>query len=214
MIRHVAITNWSSVPDSDLAFFAEAMRIQAVEFCAAYGLPPPGVQFYSRDAAFTSAEAFVLSAVDDDGNPGTAGYHTMLAGVPLALFEARGWSGSMVASHEMLETIANPALDRWISGWWYEVCDPVEAAGYGQKVELFGESRTITLSNYVLPAFWHPNSPGPWDRLGILTGPLTVAPGGYAVKQDGSQVGASLQPDRKERPGSRTRAIRERLATR
>lgn len=209
MIRHAAVTNHSSVPDRDIAFVVEALRQQAVDFCTAYGLPVPGVQFYSRDVELPSTEAFILSAVDDDGNPDTAGYHTSLAGTPLALFEARGWAGQVVASHELLETIANPALERWVSGWWYEVCDPVEACSYAVDVELFGQHRRVSLSNYVLPSFWHPRSPGPWDRMGLLTGPLSVAPGGYAILEGGRELGASL---RAKGAGSRTAKIRERLS--
>lgn len=186
-INHVAVTNWSSRSDRDIAFDVEGLRLAVIEFCAAWGLPVPNVSFFPRDVELPSSEAIIVSAVDNDGNPSTLGFHTQLGGVPTFLWEVG--AGTWVAFHEVLETLANPQLDHWHLGpdgamWWREVCDPTQSDWYKLDVELFGEKRTLNAANWVKPAFFGlPNHDGTTsaDKMGVCT-PWTVNPGGYAVR--------------------------------
>jgi hypothetical protein len=69
-----------------------------------------------------------------------------------------------------------------------EVADPVEEAVYPIEVELFGETRQIPVTNFVLPPWSIPDATGPYDFLGLLAAPFTMLPGGYMIirGQDGT----------------------------
>jgi hypothetical protein len=203
MINHVCVTNWSSAADEEIAFAVEGLRAEVPAFCAAWGLPVPGVQFYSQELLLPASDAIIVSAVDDDGQAGTAGYHAVLAGLPLFLWEAR--YGHWVAFHELFETLANPLLNRWATApdgrrWWVEACDATQADTYQVQVELFGARRSISAANWLRPAFFGlPNldgAPG-FDRLGLVGAPFTLRPGGYSqVMVDGrlEHLGAARPP--------------------
>ena len=61
--------------------------------------------------------------------------------------------------------------------WSREVCDPVQENTYA--IEAGGMH--VAVSNFVLPAYFNPAAPGPYDHLGVLSKPFTLAKGGYAV---------------------------------
>ena len=61
--------------------------------------------------------------------------------------------------------------------WSREVCDAVQADVY----RIVAGGRRVAVSNFVLPAFFNPWSAGPYDHLGVLTEPFSIARGGYAV---------------------------------
>lgn len=186
-IPFLAITNWSSRPDSEIANQVEAARTILPGFCAAWGIPVPGIAFFSRDAVLPSSEAMIVSAVDSDGEAGTDGYHSQIGGVPLALWEPQ--KGFWVFVHEILEPLTNPLLDRWAKApdgrlWWVEACDATE----GDRVpvsftDLAGKRQTLDASNYLCPAFFGlPNADGSsrCDWAGVAS-PWTIRPGGYSV---------------------------------
>ena len=63
--------------------------------------------------------------------------------------------------------------------WAMEVCDPVEDEAY----EVHVGGRAVSVSNFVLPAWFDSQSTGePVDLLGSLSAPFTLTKGGYAVK--------------------------------
>ena len=91
---------------------------------------------------------------------------------------------SSTASHEALEMLADPATtDYSFNGqrrlWAHEVCDAVQASTY----RIVARRTRIAVSNFVLPAFFDPWADGPYDHLGILKKPFSLAPGGYAIVQ-------------------------------
>lgn len=86
---------------------------------------------------------------------------------------------SCVISHEVLEMIGDPYIVSWDDTpqgfeFAHELADPVESQTY----DIDG----ISVSNFVGPRYFS-NGPGPYDFLGELTGPYTIAPGGYAIKR-------------------------------
>lgn len=195
-IRHLAFTNYSSLEDRELIFICEAIRKELPKFCSAWGIPPVTCDFYSRDTELSSKEAIYISAVNDDGSADSLGYHTFLAGVPLTMFEAVG--GARVASHEAFEVLANPLLSRWEInpadrlGYWVEACDAVQGDTYDVKVKMFGETRSVAVSNWLTPAwFGLPTKAEGLDRMGLCTKPFEVRPGGYVVTKD--KTGAIAQ---------------------
>lgn len=208
------------IGDEDLAFLEKALAIQLREAAEAYGVYPPGVTFSGLAAIVPSAEAAGMDFMDDDGVPEAIAHHGYYAGFPWSIIgvgETYNWTSA--ASHEALEYLCNLRLDQWCLGpngtrWPKEIADPVESDSYPIDVEIFGARRTIEVSNYVLPAYWKEGSDGPWDRLGTLKGPFTIAPGGYAVVENEQgeivQYGASKRHPAMRmhaRPSSRTEQI-------
>lgn len=76
---------------------------------------------------------------------------------------------SEIASHELLEMLVNPYYERRRAddGGPLEICDAVDAEAY--FVRLRGGHR-VMLADFVLPAWFRPDSVGPWDKLGLLKG--------------------------------------------
>ena len=89
---------------------------------------------------------------------------------------------SVTASHEVLEMLGDPAANEYCFNgqrtlWSREVCDAVQANSYS----IVAGGKRVAVSNFVLPAFFNPWAPAPYDHLGILTAPFSIATGGYAV---------------------------------
>jgi hypothetical protein len=89
---------------------------------------------------------------------------------------------SSSASHEVLEMLADPAANEYsFNGarllWAREVCDAVQANTY----RIVARGMRVTVSNFVLPAFFNPWADGPYDHLGVLDKPFSLAKGGYAI---------------------------------
>lgn len=208
------------IDDEAMAFLEKALAVQLREVAEAYGWDPPGVTFSSLSAIVPSAEAAGIDFMDDDGVPEAIAHHGYYAGFPWSIIgvgETYSWTGA--ASHEAVELAGNLRLDQWALGpngtrWPKELADPVESDSYPIDVEIFGTRRTVEVSNYVLPAYWKEGSNGPWDRLGTLKGPFTIAPGGYAVVENDEgeivQFGASKRHPAMRahaKPSSRTAQI-------
>lgn len=172
----------------DVAFQCEALRQQLRDHvCPAWGWAPPGVAVYSPDAIIRKDEGCLLAFVDDDGEDDAAGFHSVLVGQPFGYVDLHQ-ADELTASHEACEIVGNANLDLWQRDsdgalWAMELCDPVERDGYAVPVDLFGESRDVPVSNFLLPNYFRPLSPPPYDWLGRLSGPFTIAEGGYAIVQ-------------------------------
>ena len=68
-----------------------------------------------------------------------------------------------------------------------EACDPVESDRYEKHVD----GIDVSVSNFVLPAYFDPNAqPGARvDYLGTCPGPFQLAPGGYLlISKDGLEM--------------------------
>lgn len=197
-----------AIADKDLAFFQLALQLQLRDLCKAYRIRPIGVTLVSPDTHLPQHEAAGIDFVDDDGLDASVAHHGHLPGANftwslVGVKESPLWTVS--GSHEGLEMAINPRLDQYVVGpedwrWPKEVADMVEDHSYPISVSLMGETRDVQMSNYVLPAFWHIDSRGPWDAMRVLRRPFDVAEGGYAlVERNGYlvQVGASARRARK-----------------
>ena len=130
-----------------------------------------------------SPDSWWLVVFDTSDQAGALGYHDLTTGgMPLGkVFVSDAAQAnvplSSVMSHELLEMLADPFIFSTVQiqatqFTALEVCDPVEANSY----EIDG----VTVSDFVTPAwFVNPPVPGPVDLLSVLSGPLTLAPGGY-----------------------------------
>lgn len=225
--KHILLRRHTdAITDADLAFLQSALFRQLRDVAGYYDLRPPGVTLVRPDAEIPSSEAVGIDFVDDDGLGGSVAHHGFMPGAnfPWSLVgvrEASNWT--MAASHEAIEMFLNVRLDRFVTApdgarWPYEVCDMVEGYGYPVSVELFDQVRDVQLSNYVLPPFWGEPSDllrgaWPYDYLGVLNGPFSVGPGGYALVDVGGtlvELGSSKRhgPDVAKRGRSRVEAIR------
>jgi hypothetical protein len=203
-----------AISNKDLAFLERALQHQLNECAWYYEVPRPGVTVVSPDTMIPTEEAVGIDFVDNDGIAEAVAHHGWNPGAkfPWSLIGVKeAWSWTLAASHEALEMFLNVRLDRWAvapdgTRWPVEVADPVESYKYEVNVEMFGESRSIALSDYVLPSFWRPESTGPLDFLGLLRAPFSVAPGGYALVEREGQV-VELGGSKRHGPDARPRAV-------
>jgi hypothetical protein len=98
---------------------------------------------------------------------------------------ASGDSVSAVVSHEVIEAKFDPNANLYadmlaaggafkgFASMAFELCDPVQSSGY--------EINGVFVSNFVLPSYFDPSGPGPWDYLRHLRGPFSLEAGGYAI---------------------------------
>jgi len=159
----------------------------------------------------------VIVLLDDADQAGALGYHaTTPKGLPYAAVFVRdsvrylgaghtptGPIGDQdvalcvfqVVDHEAKEAMLDPDAADFVDDgtgrlWAKEACDAVEADTFAVTVPT-AKSGPVGLlaSNYVLPAFFAVGADGPYDALGVLTAPFTIAPGGYTIVEQGGQVG-------------------------
>jgi hypothetical protein len=175
-------------PVGTLEAIAEALTTQIRrDFAPAWGMQDatvtvagPGDKIHFFDSA-NQRGAYGFHAVDPHGEP----YAHVAA--EASLKAGNTWVAgtdaiSASASHEALEMMGDPAANEWCFDgdhrlWSREVCDPVQENTYPILVG----GMEVTVSNFVLPAYFNPKAPGPYDHLGILKQPFTLAQGGYGV---------------------------------
>ena len=201
----VAVINRSSLfvgKQADyLTAIIDAISIQVIrDFAPAWGLSPVPV-IAVDDGAPVPMGAGLVYVVDNIGQvPGALGWHheekegffcgfvaakaiTMLGGAI-----ARGASSvSQTISHEVLELLGNPGVNRWadtMDGRQFsmEVCDPVDGDAYDITVN----GKPISVSNFVHPSWFDPYAPsGSWfDQMQLLQEPFVHRESGYAVVRD------------------------------
>jgi hypothetical protein len=185
-----AVVNSSKSLDSrDVEFMVAACQAQAVEFCAAIGLDAPAAALYSDVSKLPVDDVWIVEITDSLDEPGALGYHSDVSNRPFIRVLAQGPQTSITLSHEFLELLGDPTCDRWAKRGdgtevAVEVADPVEGDSYPVLAEVAGEGRTVEVSNYVLGSWFDPAGTAPFDRLGRLTAPFTMTPGGYMVVLD------------------------------
>ena len=123
--------------------------------------------------------------LDNSDIPGDLGYHDADGSVPVAkvfvsdaINDGLRWSVS--ASHEVLEMLADPNIDRTVTRGRYtyalEVCDPVEDDSFGYDIA------GVTMSAFVKPA-WFGIGPNVrdfcWPKIMQINAPFVLAYGGY-----------------------------------
>jgi hypothetical protein len=166
--------------------FDPAWNIDAsLEFVAKDQTPQPG--------------SWWLSIFDDSDQAGALGYHDVTdEGLPLGKVfagtdHALGLEVSVTFSHELLEILADPEINRCVflqrddgSGIIvaYESCDAVEADELGYEID------GVLVSDFVTPRWFMPGFPGPYDFKERCSGPLELRPGGYiSVYEVGKGMG-------------------------
>lgn len=209
----VALLNASShVADTELVLVAAAVGRQlARHFAPAWGLAPAAVQFVAN-RAHVPPGAWLVTVLDRPDEPDALGYHTDDAGRVFGrvfagpVLQAGGSvlgdparldlpAVSAVVSHEVLELVADPAVDLWADGpktpagseYSREVCDPVEADAYAIDAGAPGRPRPVLVSSFVFPEWFDPQTPpgARVDQLRTLAAPFAMSAGGYMVVRQG-----------------------------
>jgi hypothetical protein len=143
-----------------------------------------------KDAKFSPGRwRFVVA--DSSDQAGAAGYHQTNSGEPIGYAFAKttidaGMNPSVTISHEILEMIGDALIDQ--ANQWsdlpnalflaQELCDPVE------DDSLAYDKAGVKVSDFVTPAYFIPQSDGPWDFRNSLRSPNTLAVGGYQLTWD------------------------------
>lgn len=189
----IALTNESAVvSDAELDVIARAVYHQCrYHFSPAWGHNVPSIVAIPKGSGWPPGD-IVVHVKDTSDQPGALGYHddtSVVEGFVFAKTDQQyGALLSVTISHEILELLADPDCQRGeqhpSSGYWYalEVGDPVEADADGYAVTIkdaAGASHTVTVSNFILPSWYKPNAPGPYDHQGQLSKPYEVRSGGY-----------------------------------
>lgn len=190
--NQIAVVNRSSTIDpTTLAFLVDAWDRQAKEIADAYGVPyTPVILYDSVDKlpGIDTGEVRLFTIVDAlPEAPDAAGYHDDQLGVIYARILAENTAGA--GPHEVCEEEVDPTCDKWSPMGdgrevAYETCDAVEGDSYTQEGKIGEDTRPVPVSNYVLPSWFDPNGKYPYDKMGKLTAPLTLRPGGYMIVRD------------------------------
>lgn len=208
-----------TLSDIDAAKIVEALNIQVPDllamwphlpvinnvFCELNAAPAGSIKAYFLPNSDV-AEALGYHSVDPQGDP-----YIRIFTEPVLTNGGTSLRGaisiSVCASHEMCEEAVDPTCQlaaRAPNGdqWALETADPVENNCY--EVTLADGSK-VAVSDFVFPSFFG-NGSGPYDKLGVLVHPFSIAPGGYAVI-DGVQKFGERYPDWKK-PGKEFPAAR------
>lgn len=151
-----------------------------------------GVVYAGRDLAGAPDHAWKIVVRDQPGpqDQGFLGEHDTTAGgnVPRGMVfaqfsEQHGSPWSSVLSHEVLEMLGDPWVNRYVMHapargapqmWYQEVCDPVQG-------DLYEDPQLgVQLSDFVLPNYFTDGAHGPYDFRNLLKRPFEIRAGGYA----------------------------------
>lgn len=192
--RHAGATK--KLPDSDAAKIVEALNIQNSDVVAAWGTDKMASHVLVPDAASAPAGAVLAYFLYNADVAGALGYHdvdpngnpyirvfveTVLRNGGTSL--TGSVSVSVCAGHEADEQDVDPSCKASATApdgsvWALEVSDPVESSSYNVTV---ADGSQVAVSDFVYPSFFDPAGQAPFDHLGVLSGPFTIAQGGYAI---------------------------------
>lgn len=186
----------AAMSDQDVQTALTAVEAQVAEDVAPiWGNEPAVLTLIDRAAQFSKgAWQFIVADTPEQVSqnaPGAAGDHDTVGGAPagyafVQITQQAGMDPNVTISHEVLEMIGDALIDQ-CNQWSdlpnplflaQELCDPVEddSLAYSKK--------GVTVSNFVTPQYFVPGSAGPWDFGGRLSGPNTLAAGGYQLTWD------------------------------
>lgn len=190
----VIVDHGSGVSEVEMLHVAHALAYQATNH---FGLPAPAGYGTGASCRVATAGAppkpdeWLLGLFLEPDQPGALGYHDRTdAGLPLMkifpkLDAQDGVPWSTTASHEVLETLADPELSLCAQApdgkiWAREVCDAVENDSYSYA--------GVLLSNFVLPCYFEPaKSAMKLDHMGLVKTPYEIRSGGYGQWWDPSK---------------------------
>jgi hypothetical protein len=189
----ITVVNRSSLAsDDEVSRYTAAIQKQiASDFAPVWGR--------TARVVFTTgepeADSWVLQVLDDPDRPMSFGYHDAGdSGVPymkvfVRLCQMLSVPVSRVMSHEIMETLGNPRIENVVvvdnadgsaMAARIEVCDPVLSSTY--------QIDSVTVSDFVTPAYFFRRPAGPYDFLKVLSAPLTIARDGTQIYRQLTQI--------------------------
>jgi hypothetical protein len=168
----------TSVTDDNVVAVMEAIREQVH---ADFG-PIWHTGCREQFAGAVAQSDWVIEILDNADVQGALGYHDLESGRPWMKVFAQtcaeyGVAWSSCASHEVLEALADPYIDRTIQTksstfTAIEVCDPCETITYNVN--------GIEVSDFVTPRWFDDQAPfSLYDFQGKISAALQLLPGGY-----------------------------------
>jgi hypothetical protein len=174
--------------DALVARYVAAQQIQITrDFEPAWRIGATCV--FLAPGAVTLPGTWEVLLLDHSDQADALGYHddTGPGGMPrckvfVADDLAAGNSWTVTASHETLEMLADPRIDRTVkvpSGdgtileYAWEVCDCCEDDQFAYPIQ------GVHLSDFALPAWFSAGSAGPYTFRNAVSAPLALAEGGY-----------------------------------
>lgn len=193
----IPVVNLSAyVSDEDCAFLAETCH-DSLKACAKdWGVDSSAVIFYGDELPtdIPSDAERIAEIVDDISEaPGAEAYHTDEGGVIFSRVLAGSGAELDVVSvgldHENKEELVDPTCDQTVTMpdgklLAKEVCDPVQGDTRKVDVTIGTVTRSIAISNYVLPSYFDANGKAPYDAFGLVSSPFEIRPGGYQEVTD------------------------------
>lgn len=199
-ISHIAVVDRSALSDQEVALVVEGYRGEIEPFCRLWKLPTPGLAVYGKTHEQQIEEEAALFIVDSANDPDAFGWHTILGVatygyIDVGLCRLYGEPVSRVFGHELFELIADPGCDQWDGPYAdgsylaVEVCDPVQRFSRAKTVTdpILG-SGLVEIADFVLPSWFEAGTTGPWSEQGNAPAALTVAPGGYLIREKSGVV--------------------------
>lgn len=204
----IGVQNLSTRVSEDDAYVMTllANRQARDDVAPAWGMLPPTVRFIPRSGPVSKLDA-LIGILDDADQAGDLGWHTegpdasIYGRVFAAPVLANGGNAltadlsvASVLSHEVIETLLDPACNRWAQRGdgtliAVEGCDPVESDSYIITIPAPGETVSGTVSNFVLPSWFDPDTNvKATDHLGLLTAPFSIRPTGYCIEMQESDA--------------------------
>jgi hypothetical protein len=191
----IAVINVSTVLTDEMVAVAVpdlATQIHR-DFAPAWGIDADLVVVGPNEQIPSGAWWLILADTSDQAN--ALGYHDVsLDGLPIGKVFAKsdidaGASWTVTASHELLEMLADPAINLTVFAqkenggcrfFAYEVCDPCEADTDGYVV-----GQTL-VSDFVFPSWFEAfREPGTkFDYLNLIQAPFRLRVGGYISFND------------------------------
>jgi hypothetical protein len=216
----IALINASKLAsDAEVAAVAAALQTQVSrDFAPAWGIDA-SLRVVSTGQQPADGECW-LSILDDADHADSLGYHDLTSqGLPLGKVFVKTaqqshthWS--VVASHELLEMLADPNVNLTVFDeakrggklYAYEVCDACEGDDYAYAID------GVLVSDFVFPAWFESfrtKASTRFDFGGHINAPLTVLKGGYIsvyeIKENGrwQQLNGQQHPHGPAPKGSR-----------
>jgi hypothetical protein len=183
-MRVINIINRSTIVDADeLSTVVAACQIQLDRDFILWGGTKQN-KLVMRDDDRTKERIYVI---DDTNQAGKLGMHTKVGAVPVGFVFARtaevmGMPWSVILSHELLEQVVDPLLNKGSIGpvnrqnamVAMEVCDPV----YGSDYDING----VKVANFVQPLWFSGRSAGKvMDHKESLKRPFQIGSSGYVL---------------------------------
>lgn len=187
-VPEIAFENKSAKLSDQEALFHIAACDLAMrrDFCPAWNLEPWPCVLYRNVSELPAGSFYPMYILDHIGMEGAVGYHDNSLGYVYGRILAQDSYTATTDDHETKEMRLDPYCNQWreMPGGdfvAFEACDPVQGDRYPVEVTVAGETRTLMMANFILPAWFDKDAPGPYDYMGRLKQPFSMTPGGYLI---------------------------------